>query len=527
MSHVIFHRPEGTVVIEAHDGQSLYDALSQSNAAGHFDAPCAGRGQCGRCLVRASGALSFSDDTRREDGLYLACKTTLLGDCEVWPIRTVGAIRTADAVTATDDVSLARPDCAPDALGVAVDIGTTTVASFLYRLCDGLRLGAMTQENAGRTMGADVITRMQWVSERDGGRQMADVMRTQLRQMSAALCSQAGANGRAVTEYAICGNTVMLHLLCGAPVRELMQLPFAPADCFGRSIPAETLQLDGAPGAVAYLSPIISAFVGGDTTSALLATQLYAAQEPSFLMDIGTNGELALCHNGQVLCCATASGPAFEGGGLCCGLPGLPGAVDHVFLRENVLTYTTIDQLPPLGLCGSGLLDALSVMLEMGAVDETGRLLAPDEAPACAHPHLGEENGDAVFYIDKPAHVYVSSGDVRHLQLAKGAMAAGVDTLLAEAGLAIADVKNVCLAGGFGTFLRADSAATIGLLPHAWVPVVTSGGNAAGQGVCRLLLSPSLRDEAAALSVRCRTVDLATHPVFQRAFMERIGFENP
>lgn len=526
MSNVLFHTKSGTHALTAAPGQTLYDVLSAFAVDESIHAPCAGRGLCRRCLVRAEGALSYEPGARPDnaDGLCLACRTVVRGDCQVWPVAN-GDMQTAEAVSALDTAGLRRPDCPPDALGIAVDIGTTTVAAFLFSLFDGRCLATHTQENNGRAMGADVITRMQWVMDHaDGSRRMVELMRKQLADMSAVLCDRAGKAPDLVTEFALGGNTAMLHLLTGLPVRSLAQLPFEPVDRFGYAHPGSSLFPDSFPHAYVYLTPVISAYVGGDITAAVLASDVLEGGAPAFLLDIGTNGEMALSANGHILCCATASGPAFEGGGLTHGLPGLPGAIDHIFWDGSALTYSTIAGAPPRGLCGSGLLDALAAMLAMDVLDETGRLLPREEIPANRHSYINEADGEIFFVLDADSGVSVSASDVRHLQLAKAAMAAGIDTLLAEAGLRAEEVTAVCLAGGFGSFLQVESACAIGLIPAAWRHTAKAVGNAAGQGVCRLLLSEALRLRANSLAESCKTVSLATHPVFQAAFMDHIGF---
>ena len=296
----------------------------------------------------------------------------------------------------------------------------------------------------------------------------------------------------------LAGNTTMLYLWSGRDPVSLSAAPFA-ADClFGQTVEAQ--------GRSAVLPPCMNAFVGADITCAVLASGLAESDRVAVLCDIGTNGEIALWKGGELLVTSTAAGPAFEGAGISCGCGSVPGAVDRVWLENGRIAARTIGGQAAVGVCGSGLIDAVAAYLQTGDIDETGAT-EEDTLPL----------RDGVALLPK---------DVRAVQLAKAAIAAGLETLLRSANLAPEDVDDLYIAGGFGSHLHIPSAVTIGLLPAALAAKARAIGNASLEGASRLLLSREEGEKARGIAARSRHVALGGNPMFNERYIENMMFES-
>ena len=452
--------------------------------------PCGGRGVCGKCAVRAlHGAVSEMDEAEHRFGSRLACRARLLGDAEVeLPEASAERIETR---------GFARPlalDPLPGAYGAAADIGTTTLALRLYDLKEGRALGEASARNPQVSVAADVMGRIGAALRGEGEllrRQVRGALEELLRRACAGVCAP-----EAVRTYVLTGNTTMLYLWQGRDPRSLSAAPFAADHLFGETVEEQ--------GRCALLPPCMNAFVGADITSALLASGLTDSSRTALLCDIGTNGEIALWHGGELLVTSTAAGPAFEGAGISCGCGSVPGAVDRVTLENGRVQAHTIGGQPAVGVCGSGLLDAVAAYLQTGDIDETG---ATEEERL---PLQGD--------------VALLPRDIRAVQLAKAAIAAGIETLLEEAGLAAEQVDDLYIAGGFGSHLSVRSAVTIGLLPRALQNRTTILGNAALEGACRLLLCRAEGEAARAIAARARHVPLGGNPAFNARYVENMLF---
>ena len=534
--------------------------LARVSAAGVFlDAPCGGNGKCGKCLVSLSPG---GEQTR-------ACRTHITGDTDVYlPDEMVMKIADGDnpdtapsranlVVAGSDDASVGtRADAhnlgvAGDAcnrtradahklgvvgdacthnsstsnLGVAIDIGTTTVVAHLTDIDTGVRIATASGVNAQRPYGADVISRIQYCAD-NGHDALTRIIREQLSKLIAETCAAAGADPRDVGYISIAANTIMEHLAAGFSPVGMGVVPFTPVSLFGEELAAGD-DLPAAKDAKIYFAPAISSYVGGDITAGMLAAGLEDMQGPVIYLDIGTNGEIAMKIGDKYYCCATAAGPAFEGAEITMGMAAVSGAVNHVGWggEPRGLQLSVIGGGEPRGLCGSGLLDALAVLLETGAVDETGRMLASGEIDHEISEHIGEIGGHIAFKLKKDSgDVYVSSSDVRKLQLAKSAIAAGVQTLLRYTGTAEEDVKTFILAGGFGSFMDQFSAARIGLFPKSFLPVTQTLGNTAGEGAAMALCSGLARATLDDIRERCEYIELSTSPIFNEQFVEQMMF---
>ena len=507
--------------IPAQSGDSLLSALQGAGITA-LDAPCGGNGTCGKCLVRVSGDVEPPSDDERSrlpegDGLRLACRCIVQGNCTVSPADAISG-----AVVASEGQALSFPLSPREGLGAAVDIGTTTVVLYLYDRSNGQRLALRSGQNRQRSFGADVISRVNHANTSEGGLdQMTVAIQEQLSGYLQECCAEAGQDLEEVREIAVAGNTIMEHIFAGLSPASIAVAPFTPLSLFGSRAGGAAC---GLPGSV-YLFPCVAGYVGGDITAGLLASGAYRSERPVLFLDIGTNGEMGIGSRDGFLTCATAAGPAFEGAEIVCGMSGSDGAVNRVWLEEGQLRFSVLGGGAPRGICGSGLVDALAVLLELGAVDETGRLLPPDEAEDHVLPYLEETEDGVRFYLDPEQTVYLTDGDVRKLQLAKAAIAAGVQTLLSKAGLTENDVAALYLAGGFGNYIDQNSAAAIGLLPAALLDRIIPVGNSAGMGAVAWLLSDQARSELEAFQPKCSYLELSGCPEFNEAYIECMMFE--
>ena len=478
---------------------------------GHGSLPCGGHGKCGKCRVTVTGQVSApTEDERRvlsadelAQGIRLACRTRVEGDCTVTSAEGGrGQIVTHGAFPASMEGSPLAP--AFKGYGVAVDIGTTTLAARLYDR-EGRMLAETSRLNPQSAWGADVISRMEAAMAGNAPR-IAALTRRTLCGMITDLAEEAGIAASAVDAVTITGNTVMLHLLTETDVEPLTHAPFAAKRLFGEIVPASDLELDVlAPATPVYLPPCIAAFVGADTVTAVLASDMRERAETALLCDIGTNGEMVLWQDQTLYACSTAAGPAFEGAGISMGMGGRTGAIDRVWVTAaGEIQAHVIGEAEPVGLCGSGLVDAVAALLDTEQLDETGFL----------------EDDPAV--ISTP--VEVTQEDIRAVQLAKSAIHAGMRTLIHTAALSCEEVDTLYIAGGFGSYLDVANAGKIGLLPEELTDRVTVLGNAALTGAAMLLLRRDLRPVCETLAKETRLVELATNPVFVSEYMERMMF---
>ncbi|MDR2648447.1 MAG: ASKHA domain-containing protein [Clostridiales bacterium] len=490
-------------IVQAEPGEKLSDVLRGN---GPFDLPCGGKSICGRCRVRAKGVLSPITDMELEafspdeikNGLRLACLTRAAGDAEIYIENEVDLVIMDKGPTAD---FIADPLFA--AYGVAADIGTTTVCMRLYGIT-GL-IGSVSVKNPQAAFGADVISRIEHFLS-GSGEKLTNAIRTVLAEMTVRLAENAGIDAKQIDAAVLAGNTAMLYLLTGSSPKALSRAPFKADRVFGEFSASEALLPGLDENASVYLPHCMSAFVGADITMALLASGLCDIPETGLLTDIGTNAEIALWHKGKLYVCSTAAGPAFEGSGLSRGVYGIDGAIDHVWLESGIVRYSTINGKPAAGICGSGITDALAVMLEAEIIDETGAFNA---------------GGDFII----ADNVYISPKDVRRLQLSKSAARAGMETLLHTAGVGWRDISSLYIAGGFGSFLNLNSAARIGLLPFEALPRAKVIGNASLAGTSMLLQNRSLIEKSRLLAGRSQTIQLDRNPVFSELYVDLMMFD--
>ncbi len=398
-------------------------------------------------------------------------------------------------------------------LGIGVDIGTTTIALSLVDLETGALVNSMTLLNSQRQFGADVISRIQKVAEGFGDA-LQQRLRTDIADGVTALCRQ---ETEAVVQLVIAGNPTMLHLLLGLRPDSLAVHPFTPVTSSQLSL--STAELFGAfpVECEAVLLPALGAYVGADLVSGLLHCRIDRLDQVTVLIDLGTNGEMAIGYAGRVLCTSTAAGPAFEGANISCGMGSVPGAISRFDIQDGKIEIRTIGDEPPLGICGSGVVDIIAAGLREGMIDSTGRLQLASDNPDCMI--VGKmANGEAIVFTQK---------DVREFQLAKAAIRSGLEILLREFGCCWLDVAAVYIAGGFGARIDVDSAVEVGLLPVELRGKIQAVGNSALAGTVEYLVYRDRREAVARLLDTASCIDLSRHPLFNDLFIAQLDFVLP
>lgn len=412
-------------------------------------------------------------------------------------------------------VSIHPPDTA--LLGLAVDLGTTKIAGYLVELASGQTLATAGVMNPQIAYGEDVMARIGYAMESPA--QAAELQRVAVQALSDLardLCAQVERAPEDVVEAVVVGNTAMHHLFVGLPVRQLGLAPYLPAVSEALDVKARDVGLEIAPGGYVHLLPNIAGFVGADHVAMLLATGIYDADHVVLGLDIGTNTEVALRAGERLITCSTASGPAFEGAHIRDGMRAAAGAIERVQLIGDRVEYQTIGSVPPVGLCGSGILDAIAALRLAGVLDSRGALVS--------HPRVRRGENGPEFVIVEAAEtghgrdLVLTRRDVGEIQLAKGAMRAGMNILLKEAGLSEDDVDEIVIAGAFGTYIDVRSAVAIGMFPPLPERRFHQVGNAAGMGARMALVSTEQRALAARIARRAEYVELTNVPSFMEEF---------
>jgi uncharacterized 2Fe-2S/4Fe-4S cluster protein (DUF4445 family) len=434
-------------------------------------------------------------------------------------------------------VSLLKPDTAgapgERIYGFAADVGTTKLAGYLVDLMDGKTVAMTGAMNPQIGYGEDVISRIVVANEQRDGRQILQSRLVgTLNEMVATLCDEAGIALNQVVEAVLVGNTAMHHLLAGLPVRQLGTSPYVPAASEALEFPARSIGLKLAPQAYVYLPPNIAGYVGGDHVAMLLAAGLGQNASTILALDIGTNTEISLSIKGRILTCSTASGPAFEGAHIHDGMRAAPGAIERVHMERGEIRTYTIGEKPPVGICGSGILDAIAGLLSTGLVNSVGNiqpLAANASGQGYDYPLIEKDRTRAVVLVPaaNTGHgrdIVITRKDVNEIQLSKGAIRTGIEVLLSQAGISYAEIDHFIVAGAFGTYLDIHSALRIGMFPNLPLERFQQIGNAAGAGAKQMLVSTERRDTAIELAKRVEYIELTTHPGFKDQFIQSIMF---
>jgi uncharacterized 2Fe-2S/4Fe-4S cluster protein (DUF4445 family) len=411
-------------------------------------------------------------------------------------------------------------------LGLAVDLGTTKIAVYLLDLHTGQTLASRALMNPQITYGEDVIARIAYtVRDESNTSLLRELVVEALNETIAQMCAEVDAKPSHIADSVIVGNTAMHHIFLGLPLKQLVKAPFVPAVTSALDLKARDVGLAAMPGSYVHVLANIAGYVGADHVAMLLATEIEGQQGDTLAIDIGTNTEICLLHEGTMTSTSCASGPAFEGAHIKHGMRAANGAIEHLRLLEDRLEFQTIGGTPPVGLCGSGILDAMAQLYLAGVLDKQGRMLN--------HPRVRRVDGEREFMLVDPSDnsaepdgeedqrtITISQKDIRQLQLAKGAIHTGIELLLRTNGLPLEDIDQVIVAGAFGTYIDIASAITIGMLPDLPLERFRQVGNAAGVGAKLALVSGTKRAEARALGEKIGYLELATHPHFRTTFAQ-------
>ncbi len=503
----------------AKEGECLSDVLLKAGIAPPM--PCAGAGKCGKCRIKLHGNASkvLQDEQNlltpeeMENGIRLLCQTYVAN--ETLNIELLNK-ETGFQNIQTGSQSLEVQNPLFQRFGIAIDIGTTTLAAKLFNAA-GI-LAVVSKKNSQGRYGADVMSRIeQAMNGQAEALQIA--VAEDLNSMVKELCKKAACTTSEIDTVVITGNTTMLYLLTGTNPKELSSVPFDASRLFGEWVKGKDLQISSLSNARIYLCNCMSAFVGADITTAALATDLLKDDKRNLLVDIGTNGEMAVWDNGVLTCCATAAGPAFEGAQLHSGMFGQQGAIEHVLVKESGIDIHVIGGGVAKGICGSGVLDAIYALLALGAIDETGCM---EEDVLQKLGLFCEEDGQPACKLAEG--VLLTQRDIRQVQLAKSAICAGIETLLQKTNT---KVDTLYLAGGFGSYLNLDSAAGIGLIPASLQSKTVVVGNAALDGACQVLCNAHMMHTLGSISQKASDINLAESPWFMDRYVDNMCFEVP
>ena len=492
--------------LSALPGQTVLDAICTCDGIS-LHAPCGGQGTCKKCTVYRI--------TPAGPQPCLACQTPVEDGMQIrFPDTDALHVQLDSVLT-----SQLSSDAALTGFGIACDIGTTTVVCQLVDLATGTAVSTLGMENSQRAFGADVISRIK-ASMEGQLPVLTETIRRQLSQMIQALANEANIPLSLISRMAIAANTTMCHILVGLSPDSIGVAPYTPHSTFGQWMDAQALDMPFS-GQV-YISPAVSGYVGGDITADILAAGLDQTGTPTLLIDVGTNGEMALGCGEEFLCCSTAAGPAFEGAEIRFGMTAAPGAISFVEWKNGEVVCGILGDTAPKGICGSGLIDAVAMLLEIGALEDTGRLLDVDEDDIPKHltPYLFLLDEEPAFRL--AGEIAVTQADIRKLQLGKGAIAAGVSVLKQLYGNR--EIGQLLLAGGFGSYIRPESAAKIGLIPEELLPKTRAIGNSALLGAKMALVSKTAGDRLAAIQENMRYQELSGMEAFNQAYIEMMMF---
>ena len=436
------------------------------------------------------------------------------------------------AIEGNQVINIEAGDTSHKLLGIAIDLGTTTIVGSLVDMLSGNILALAARTNPQASYGADVISRVNFsISEPGGLVKLQTTVIKAINEIIEELCESTGARFREIYEMSLAGNTIMNHLFLGVNPQYIAEAPYIPAFRKTQKFMAEELGIALLPRGQVLTLPNISGYVGGDITGFILACDLHERDKITLGIDIGTNGEIVLGSKERLICCSTAAGPAFEGGQISCGMRAMEGALDKFFIDEERVFYHVIGDVEPKGICGTGLIDAVAEMRRVGIIDDTGRIVAPNlfTGAEWLKQRIVENDKNYDFILTKESDgakqvLKLKQQDIRELQLAKGAVAAGIEILLQELGISTNDIEELLIAGAFGSYLNKYNALQIGLLPDISPDKIKFVGNAASLGAKKFLLSKNAREDAEGIQNNTKYIELSMRVDFQEIFVEKMFF---
>ena len=526
--------PDG-IKASASVGENLMEILARHSI--FLTAPCGGKGVCKKCrvLVKEPGCkvqevLACQYRVHSDIGVTVPGASRIDVSVDL-PSASV-AIKTALSVGPAPSVrrrKVTEREGTSRLLGLAVDLGTTTVSTSLIDLESGEPLGFATVMNQQSQFGADVITRIGYSQKGAASRkELSRALAESVRLVAEALLSEAGSSLSDIHQVVFAGNTTMfatlLELDCTPLVTPPYRAPFVESLTLGPQDAGALGELGLAPRTRLDFLPAVGGYVGSDVLSGLLIATMQGTDAPFVFLDIGTNGEAVVASGEEFIASSAAAGPAFEGGELSCGMPAMHGAIHRVRFANGRLTYKVIGDAKPVGICGSGLIDACASLVPSGAIEPSGRFCQDvGSLPAHIAERMGRKDGQAAFFFGE--NVWLTQEDVRKAQLAKSAIRTCIEFLLAEAQVEPSSIKRLMLGGAFGSFIDPQSAQTIGLIPIFENATKESLGNTSLAGAIAALLAKHKLAEIDQLRSKARYVNLAGRPEFQERFAANLAFE--
>lgn len=521
--HTIRFLPSG-LPIDVADGTTIMDAARKAGV--FINAPCGGDGKCLKCTVEVTS-----------DGVtttQLACRYKVTSDIDVTaPEKTASKIAESGTSRKIDPLLSEMISKNIEIRGIeqplvmAFDIGTTTVVGYLISAESGETISTVSRMNPQAQYGADVIKRAEYAMQ-SGGEALSRIIKDAVSDMIGEAASLAGADRQNIALVMLAGNTCMNHLFMGFPVRRLVTAPYKPAQNYSPVITAAECGINDS-GYAAWL-PNIDGFVGSDTVAVLLDVEMDKLEKPSLILDIGTNGEVAAGDRNRYIVCSTAAGPAFEGVGISCGMRAFTGAIDRAEITPDGVELGVIGGGKPHGICGSGLLDIVAAMLKHGVIDDSGRFADDDELPEYLRAMVTGNGAERRLVLARGSdsasgkEIAVTQKDVREVQLAKAAIAAGVKTVLRELRISFSQLDGVMLSGAFGNYASEESLCTVGLLPRECAGKIVHIGNAAGEGAKLAAINYNEYKRAVKIAENAEYLELATNKTFQELYIEEMAF---
>jgi len=414
--------------------------------------------------------------------------------------------------------------------GVAVDIGTTTVVASLVNLNTGEELSTASMLNPQKGYGLDVLTRIQHIRENAGGlEKMSSIIREGVNGFIKEVCGETRVAPENIYEVAVAGNSTMIHLFLGVDPGSLGRSPYISVFSTAVDVPAKELGLEISDFGTVHCLPSVSSYIGADIVAGLIVTEMENKNETALFIDIGTNGEIAMFAGGVLSACSCAAGPALEGMNISCGMRAANGAIDKIFIDDTGVSVHTIRNKPAVGLCGSGVIDAVGELVKAGAVTKSGRFIKPSAVAGKNWlARLDDTNGGAKFILSEGGknneQISITQKDIRQVQLAKGAILSGILALTKRLEINIGDIERVYIAGAFGHHVRLESLARLGILPEELHSKVALVGNSSKTGAMLCLLSLDKREEANDIARRVIYIELSCVPGYDRLFTECLSF---
>ncbi len=503
--------------ISIHAGATVAEAAGQAGII--LNSTCGGKGICEKCAVILQPS----------DRQVLACQYRIQSDLTVTipPASRLFEQKILEhGIDIQPGVSLERPHITAHAFGLAVDIGTTTVVAKLIDMADGHCIATQADINPQTRYGDDVISRIDYAQNDEKLTELHNSIIDCINELTAKLCSQTSIDSNHIYEMCVVGNTAMNHIFLKLPVTGLGRAPYNAFSLDAHDLPAEQLSLQINPAANVHTVENIAGFVGSDITAVALAVDMNSAEQTTLVIDIGTNGEIVLAADDKLYAASCAAGPAFEGARITHGGRAAEGAIEAVVVNDGDIDLDVIGDCPPCSICGSGLIDAVAVMLDLGVIDKSGRFVDPQKLkqhlPPAILSRLIERDNQPAFLLAE--QVVLTQLDIRQTQLAKAAIRTGILLLQRKLGLEDDDIKQVLLAGAFGNYIRRESALRIRLLPAIPPERIHFVGNAASSGAHMLLVSRKGRQLAKDLAQKIKYIEIAHEPDFTDTFADCMSF---